>query len=108
MVVAADRSSTSTAMRASSGLTEKKLTTVPLPGTVVTSTAPDGGVSRRILVSPSRKYTWWLLALTGGACIAPSWLAEQNVTDELAMGADTATVALPVMSSTLPPASMMP
>src|SRR5665811_1182440 len=37
MVVAGERSSTITAIRLSSGLTEKKLTVVALPGTVVTS-----------------------------------------------------------------------
>jgi len=55
IVVAADRSSTTTAILVSSGLTEKKLTVVAPPGTVVTSVAPDGATTIRILVSPSRK-----------------------------------------------------
>jgi len=59
-------------MRWSSGLTEKKLTVVGPPGTVVTSAVWPLGDRDRSLVSPSRKYTSELLALTGGWSTAAS------------------------------------
>src|SRR5256712_4795157 len=78
ILVAGDMSSTRTAMRLSSGLTEKKLTFEVPPGTVVTSSVCPrrgdptvGSVRDRILVSPSRKYTLFALALTGGWSTAP-------------------------------------
>src|SRR2546422_11606963 len=73
ILVSGDMSSTRTAMRMSSGLTEKKLTFEGPPGTLVTSSVCPrrgdpavGSVRDRILVSPSRKYTLVELALTGG------------------------------------------
>src|SRR2546425_8812056 len=78
ILVSGDMSSTRTAMRMSSGLTEKKLTFEGPPGTVVTSSVCPrrgdpavGSVRDRILVSPSRKYTLVELAITGGWGTAP-------------------------------------
>src|SRR3989442_12702566 len=78
ILVSGDMSSTRTAMRLSSGLTEKKLTFERPPGTVVTSSVCPrrgdpavGSVRDRILVSPSRKYTLVELAITGGWSTAP-------------------------------------
>jgi hypothetical protein len=63
---ASEKSSTMTAIRLLSGLTEKKLSFEPLPGTVVMLRTSPSGVRDRIMVLPSRKYTLSLVALTGG------------------------------------------
>src|SRR5437773_5773731 len=109
ILVAGDISSTRTAMRLSSGLTEKKLTFQVPPGTVVTSSdrprrgAPAVGSARdRILVSPSRKYTLFALALTGGWSTAPK--ASEHLRTE---GAATEALAstwpfVAIMSSRVP------
>src|SRR5487761_1279345 len=105
--VAAERSSTRTAILRSSGLTEKKLTVVGPPGTVVTSAALPGGTTSRIFVSPSRKETS-AEADTAGGWTAPSCAAEQNWTEEGAIDTVAATVASGLMSSSMPAEMIRP
>src|SRR5258708_28127074 len=102
MDVAPERSSTRTAILRSSGLTEKKLTVVGPPGTVVTSAALPGGTTSRILVSPSRKYTSSVVADTAGGWTAPSCAVEQNWTEEGAIAMVAHTVASGLTSSSMP------
>src|SRR2546426_2567250 len=109
ILVSGDMSSTRTAMRLSSGLTEKKLTFEGPPGTVVTSSVCPrrgdpavGSVRDRILVSPSRKYTLVELALTGGWSTAPK-ATEHLRTEGAATGALAPTWPFTaIMSSRVP------
>src|SRR3979490_180346 len=72
------------------------------PGTVVTSAAPLGMRTWRILMSPSRKYTASLLALTGGGATTPSCCPEQNCVEAVATGTDAATLASVLMRFSIP------
>src|SRR5258708_39202803 len=108
MDVAPERSSTRTAILRSSGLTEKKLTVVGPPGTVVTSAALPGGTTSRILVSPSRKYTSSVVADTAGGWTAPSCAVEQNWAEEGAIATVAPTSASGLTIATVPSAVINP
>src|ERR1700682_2566515 len=101
-------STTRTAICWSSGLTEKKLIMFGPAGTVVTSTALPGKTSLRILVSPSRKYTSELLALTGGGATNPSCCGEQNWVDAGATSTVAARLPSGLISINAPAERMRP
>ena len=66
MVVAGVRSSTSTAIRMSSGLTEQKRNLVAIPGTVVTAAVGRAGIRTLNVVVRWRESTRVSLAVPGG------------------------------------------